>query len=448
MLRGKQTAKAAKQQAKNRSSGSRYTRRFQSEEGEEVLARPRGVTTVPPHLAYTPDDLAGFDNDGLLAVCEALQCVWHSEMDEDAMVETITKRYDQLEPAMNARHYCDRNKSRKGVSTFENCQDSETAVLGDIRKDGTECIACNARLNGDKGMGFPSTTYYWTVYDYRASHQVKKGDENEYVPCTREEDEEYDGETSCRICNKNFGLDERDEADIMSDRQDGEESEAMKELQARGYARRFVHGNRKLQLSGKFADALFACEARLNKRCKSVHVDEDGVQHACGGKLKKVGAHCTNPECEEEYDYRGLKASGWNPDEPSEIECPHCGETVTPAFIYECRKCDDPQPASLMDADILICRTGSKQQTNWSFTEQEIRPLNLDDDEHILRERLPDYEVELAAPSDDVMDKFVGSTSPSKAAPTKRGGGFTKKKGKPSLGGKGGKRKGGFSKRA
>lgn len=393
-LRGVQTAKKAKAKAKERASkGGRFNRRIQARTDEPFVGRFRGLTE-PPDRTWTESELKRLDSDDLLEVCSDLQAVFHEDMEHDDLVQAVLDRY-KTEPAINARHYCDRNKGRKGAFTFINCGDSEAAVIGDIRVK-TDCKVCQARLEGDKGIGWPQTTNWFSFYDYRVVHRIPSSndDKDEYVPCTMED------KGHCRHCSRNAKILERegiaDEDDILAmEKEDREEWCA-----STGYAMRYRNGMRMFNLASKFADLVFDLAARVSKICRS-----------CGtGKITTPSFAC--PHCGEEYDLDDLIEAGWNPDDPATVECPECGEEGEPEPMYECSNCDDAKPGRLCDADVRCVMTGEGTSKNWTFTEQlPLRPLDYtdSDDAKVLREPLPDFESELAPPSEEDQLKFIGA---------------------------------------
>jgi len=425
-LRGVKTAKAAKAAAKDRGSrGGRFNRRIQAKTDEPFIGRFRGLTE-PPTRVWEEGELNKLDTDDLVEICSEIQAVFKEDMEKSELVDAILDRYKSLEPALNARHYVDRNKGRKGAFTYMNCGDSEAAVLGDIRTK-TDCEICKARLSGDKGVGWPQTTNWFSFYDYRKVHRIPSGDEekDEYVPCTMEE------KGHCKQCSRNKKILDRegmDEGDLKF-----EDNDAFNEWCAKtGYARTYANGMRMFNLANKFADLVLDLSARISRHCRS-----------CGtGKVKPTGACC--PHCGEEYDWDELIEAGWNPEEMQNVECPECGEEGVPEPMYECSNCDDAKPARLCDVDVRCVMTGEGTSKNWTFTEQlPVRPLDYTDEEDavILSTPLPDYDRELAPPSVEEQLKFIGKAparGPTPSAPVV--GGKKKKKG-----GKGGK--GMFSKR-
>ncbi len=419
-LRGIRVAKQAQAAAKNRAGRSRYSRRHTPTVGVPFKARFRGLFRMPS-VVYTEKELQKLDRDDLVEVVRDLQAVYRPSMEDKDVVQSILERYEQIEPVLGARHYCERNRGRKdGVYAFINCGDQEAAITGDVRTK-TDCKVCEAKLGGDKGVSFGNTGYYFSAYIHEHQHQIVKDDKKEYVRCVLDDD---DSGGYCKHCEHNEELDDRPQEEIEAIKNSKGEMEEMAQLVKRGYRRRLPVAMRMLDLAQKFALGLLDVNRRLTGRCRS-----------CGtGKLKKVGAYCPNKLCKEEYEWRELLHSGWNPDDPQEIECPFCEKDVIPAISYECNECEDAVPSQLCDTIVECCMLGERQQKTWTFIEQyPICPLDPEDEDDlkVLAAPLPNYDQELKAPSEEEQLKYLGVSARSVAsAPTigkkkiKKGGYF------------------------
>jgi len=388
VMKGLNTFREARNKAKERKSrsGAGFTRRLDLEIGEPVTVRPRGILALPE--MHSPKDLRRMGMEALCDHAREIQAGINAETDQDGVIAAIENRYTEQEPKAGARHYMDRNRGKwkQGVSMYVNCMDPETALLGDGLRD-SSCLACLARLDGDKGIGAPQATFYFSFWDYRKRHKITNGDDKSYEWCTMDE------KGYCKHCsfNKKLGAteDERKKHD--------------------NYRPLYEVGMTYMTLPATATDQLEIAERRIQKVCRN-----------CGmGKLKLIGLCC--PHCEEEHDWDDTLSEGFNPDDPNAtVACQHCGEVDVPERVWDCSKCDDPEPARLADVDLQITMSegANGKGRSYSFTEElPVRPLDWEDpnDARILCTPLPDYEKICEVPSPEEMAKQIGAP-PSRAS--------------------------------
>jgi hypothetical protein len=334
-------------------------------------------------------DLEDLDEDELMEIAEDIGARRWEDMKVDHLKNAVERRLTkEIDPVIKVRHYVDRNRNqfehvngrKVKKPTYANCGDPEAAVTAeDMFNFETKCRICVEKQAGDKGIGGPSQRICWAVFDTRFQHRIKaekKGDYDEYIDCTSET------KGRCIQCSKNRKIDDTPQEDM--------EKEKLEDLMNNyGYAPRYRVGARILELPMSQLPLVESTLSKIrNTKCR------------CGeGDLDVTGAQC--PECEEEFDFDELVASGWNPEEsdPSKqltVVCGSCEEKVKPEEEYECSECDDPTPARAGDVPIRAAVTKGDKGNTWSFQiDGDVCVMDVGDGEledRILGTRMPDWE--------------------------------------------------------
>lgn len=346
MNRGIDMMKRAEQAQKTKSDKSwdwKYQLRIEPEDGPVPL-RYRGVLLDIPYK-YPDDELRSFSKDQLAAVLVDVGGTYASDMNLEELRKQIKARYAVKEPFFYGRHFARRNMGNKAAGgPFINCGDS-AALSSEDQDVVSTCRVCHAIDEGDSSIN-RSSSFAFTFWDYRGQHVIKKGKDakNEYVACTMAT------KRHCEHCSHNTKV-----ADPKSN----------------NFRTRYDNGNRYLAIPISVAKALIACEQRVTRRCKSCRV----------GELAPVGAYCPNEACYQPFDFDGLLASGWDPDNRGLTKCHACKLSVTPELQYECSHCQTPTASRLYDVDLLVSVTkegaADKQRTNYQFVEQmPVKPLD------------------------------------------------------------------------
>ena len=340
--RGLDVMKRAASQVKSK-GGEAYKHRLQLKpEDGAVPLRYRGVLTGFTTV-YDEEELRTFNKDQLAWHLIELAGAYSSEMNVKQLMEAIQSRYDYKEPFYFASHYAERNMGVKGVSPYLNCGDYAATLDRNLT---TSCRVCHVINEGDKSLGYASSKFAFSFYDYRSQHVLKgrtKDDKNEYEVCTMEV------KGYCAHCSHNNKV--------------GDKSEDARP--------RYTMGLRYAELSMSAAQALVSAEHRVMRRCRT----------CLTGTLSPVGAYCPLKDCYHPLDFDELLCNGWDPDTNKAVDCPHCGQGITPTLLYQCNTCDTPISCKLYDVDVLASVTkdgpGKKAKNNWQFAERiPVRPLD------------------------------------------------------------------------
>lgn len=317
-------------------------------EGENALTDYFDVEGEGEDQVVDLSTLEDMGEDELWEVATHLNCNGLTEdSGEKDLREAITRRIEaELEPITQVKHYIPRNKGQKR-ELWINCANPDAAANALDWRFETDCRPCYERMNGDEGVSTMSP-FTWTVWDTRSVHRVPtkvKGEKDKYESCTMLT------KNRCRWCSHNKGIDPREQDDIKLDE--------LKKLALKGYCRKYQNKLRLLELPETQYGLIEALEAEVRTTCC----------RACGEQtLQVTGATC--PDCDEEFDFDALLATGWDPEKPSAlaVRCESCDSSVKPDCAYEC-ECGDPTPARLGDVPVKarMTKEGKNQRRVWTF---------------------------------------------------------------------------------
>lgn len=255
---------------------------------------------------------------------------------------------------------CDPDEPREALVHTVNTKYFSYELCAHGAEDHEGCVYCHVAAKGDKRVKRPSKNFYFSIADSRWVHKTKNDEESSKA-----------------------GRDVFDWADCPRD----DDTPDAKCVHCKRKVPRERGGLKKLRLGLQTAIVVDGLNTRLKKKC------------VCGGKTIVSG-------------YKHGKKTIPTLDDVDE------DEVAKWAPVYDCSKCDSPQPGSIYTCPIRMSRSGSGQTTTYSFEKeddaqdqpdwvQELAPLDWD---KVLSPRTADQ----MAKQLDIANPFIETKSKGK----------------------------------